>query len=351
MQIELEGEDVRIAQIQREQEDNLFGLENVVGIGVGRKIKGEEETDEPCLSVLVAQKVPSDLLDDRDRVPKTCKSIKTDVVEAGEIFAGQQMRGNGGDIGISVPPPTPPPPPLTLREPADEFPPFEEGIGIEALRTRRRPAEGGYSVGHVRITAGTIATGAIDQSPFPGIPRRYYLLSNNHVLANSNNARLGDPILQPGPADGGRFPRDVIGRLSRFVPIRFGGRPNYVDAAIAEVNFHDLDRSIFWIGVPRGKARVRPRDIVQKTGRTTSYTTGRVTAVNASVNVNYGGGRVARFVRQIVTTNMSAGGDSGSLVLDRDEKAIGLLFAGSSRATILNPIDLVESQLGVRVGF
>jgi len=55
--------------------------------------------------------------------------------------------------------------------------------------------------------------------------------------------------------------------------------------------------------------------LVQKTARTTNYTTGRITAINATVHVGYGGGRVARFIDQIVTTNISAGGDSGSLVL------------------------------------
>ena len=88
---------------------------------------------------------------------------------------------------------------------------------------------------------------------------------------------------------------------------------------------------------------------MQKTGRTTNYTTGRVTAINATVNVNYGGGRVARFIRQIVATNMSAGGDSGSLITDVQENAVGLLFAGSSRATIMNRIDYVQALLGIRV--
>ncbi|WDN90224.1 hypothetical protein BuS5_03195 [Desulfosarcina sp. BuS5] len=174
-------------------------------------------------------------------------------------------------------------------------------------------------------------------------------LSNNHVLANSNNARIGNPILQPGPYDGGRYPRDLIARLSRYVSIRFGGSSNYVDAAIAEGQFHDLDRQIYWIGYVKGVRAVRVGEIVQKTGRTTNYTTGRVTAINATVNVNYGGSRVARMVRQIITTNMSAGGDSGSLLCDLNENAVGLLFAGSSRVTIHNDIRYVQRLLGIRV--
>ena len=148
-------------------------------------------------------------------------------------------------------------------------------------------------------------------SAFPGMPGKYYILSNNHVLANSNMARIGDPVLQPGRYDGGTLPSDMIARLSRFVPIRFGGPLNLVDAAIAQADFHDIDREIYWVGYIKGVRTLRTiNEIVQKTGRTTNYTTGKVTHLNAIVNVNYGGGRIARMARQIVTTNMSAGGSA-----------------------------------------
>jgi hypothetical protein len=187
-----------------------------------------------------------------------------------------------------------------------------------------------------------------------GIPRRYYILSNNHVLANSNAANLGDPILQPGPYDGGAMPADQIARLSRFIPINFlpSRQINLVDAAIAEGRFHDLDREIYWVGYVRGWRRrsdVKVGTIVQKTGRTTNYTVGRITAVKATVDVGYGGGKVARFSDQIVTTNISAGGDSGSLVTSLDNVAVGLLFAGSSIATIVNQIEHVRNLLRVEV--
>ena len=89
--------------------------------------------------------------------------------------------------------------------------------------------------------------------------------------------------------------------------------------------------------------------IVKKTGRTTNFTTGRITAINATIDVNYGGGKVGRFVDQIVTTNMSAGGDSGSLVMTLDNIAVGLLFAGSSVAMIANQIENVRALLRVEV--
>jgi len=323
-ELKLEGKYQQIADIQEAEEDALLAKENVVGVGVGHKITAEQDTGEPCLTVFVSQKLDPELIRVNDMIPATVQKFKVDVVETGDIFAGIDAD--------------------------EELPETEEEVGIEALRVRVRPVEGGYSVGHYKITAGTYATAVYDAKPYPGIPRKYYVLSNNHVLANSNNARIGDPILQPGPYDGGRYPRDMIARLSRFVPIRFSGPCNYVDAAIAEGEFHVLDREIYWIGYVKGvRFMTKPGEIVQKTGRTTNYTTGKVTSINATVNVNYGGGRVAKFCRQILTTNMSAGGDSGSLLCDLNENAVGLLFAGSSRVTVHNHILYVQSLLGIRI--
>jgi hypothetical protein len=56
-----------------------------------------------------------------------------------------------------------------------------------------------------------------------------------------------------------------------------------------------------------------------------------------------------RFTDQIVTTNISAGGDSGSLVVTFDNVAVGLLFAGSSVATIVKQIENVRALLRVEV--
>ena len=300
---------------------------NVVGIGLGVKWKNGQPTGDPAVLVLVTHKIEKDALSKGDLIPAKVDEMQTDVLAIGYPMAG----------GAEQP-------------------------GIQTLAKRVRPAKGGYSVGHKNITAGTIATGAYDILPGGtisppthgvGIPPKFYLLSNNHVLANSNAASLGDHILQPGPFDGGTDPADLIATLSRFIPINFAvGASNLVDAALGEVQFHDLDREVYWNGPVRGwkrKSGVTVGMIVKKTGRTTNFTTGRITAINATVNVNYGGGKVGRFVDQIVTTNMSAGGDSGSLVMTLDNVAVGLLFAGSSVAMIANQIENVRALLRVEV--
>lgn len=318
-----------IAKASAIEQDALFSRQNVVGVATGNKITEEVDTGEPCITVFVTHKVGTEKLGTENIIPDEIEGYKTDVVETGEIFAG-------------------------LAGPSSEKMPMSEELGIETLRQRVRPVMGGFSVGHYKITAGTIATCVYDLKPFPGIPKKYYILSNNHVLANSNHASLGDPILQPGPVDGGSVPSDIVARLSRYIPIKFRTPTyiplNYVDAAIAEGDFHNLNRDIYWIGiVQQVKSNPRVGDLVEKTGRTTNFTTGRIIALHATIDVNYGGGRLARFTDQIVTSNMSAPGDSGSLVCDIKEGAVGLLFAGSSRVTIVNNILRVQSLLGIRL--
>ncbi len=303
--------------------------ENLVGMGLGVKWTNGQPTGKPALLALVRQKVDAEELSDDDKIPSKIEGMQTDVLAVGDLFAGQAE--------------------------AQEF----EAL---VLARRVRPVSGGYSVGHRNITAGTIATCVYDQFPQVaggvGIPTQYYILSNNHVLANSNNANHGDSILQPGPADGGVDPQDRIGTLSRFVPITFepdvprARHRNLVDAALAKGEFSDLKREIHWIGHVQGwlpRTQITAGMRVQKCGRTTNYSLGRITAVNATVDVNYGSGRVARFRDQIITSNMSAGGDSGSLIVDDDNQAVGLLFAGSTMATIVNQIQHVRSLLRIEI--
>lgn len=338
-----------IAAVQAETESKLLELPNVVGVAIGTKFEGEKDTGKSCLTALVAAKLDPAFLSKNELVPKKVKDVPTDVVEVGYIFAGDA---------------SPDGEPVLERQESYASEDIADTSRMDAsdalaatsvtLRNRVRPAMGGYSVGHHRITAGTIATCCYDLSPFPSTPSRYYILSNNHVLANSNNASIGDPILQPGRFDGGTLPGDVIARLTRYVPIKFHTattKPlNYVDAAIAEGNFHDLNREVYWGGYVKSLYTApKVNDIVQKTGRTTGFTTGKVTNINGTVDVNYGGGRIARFRNQIITTRMGAPGDSGSLVMNRDEAAVGLLFAGSSTRTIINNILMVQLLLKVRL--
>ena len=294
-------------------------LANVQGLGVGVKWKDGQPTGEEALVVLVSKKVPRAHLAGHELIPPKLGDIQTDVLQIG-------------------------------------FPEIQAvSFAYPDLRSRVRPAVGGVSLGHPNITAGTLGIPVSDRT---SVPHRFYVLSNNHVLADSNRAHLGDRILQPARLDGGREPEDTLAQLAQFIPVQIeppierDEHRNLVDAALAETHPADISPEIAQIGLVSGflfAHEVNVGMLVRKTGRTTGYTIGRVTVVNATVDVGYGPGLIARVQDQIVTTAMSAGGDSGSLVVTFDNLAVGLLFAGSPYATIVNQIEHVQNLLGIEI--
>jgi hypothetical protein len=229
--------------------------------------------------------------------------------------------------------------------------------GADPKRSFERPVPIGVSTGHPRVTAGTIGARVTDGS-------RTFALSNNHIFAAGNGGSEGDNLLQPGVADGGRDPDDAIGTLFDFEPLRFCQRiactPNRIDAAIALTSPEDLGNETpeDGYGTPRRRTVEPALGLeVQKFGRTTGLTRGRITGINATIDVSYRDG-IARFEDQIVISGgeggFSAGGDSGSLVVTKgallgDRRPVGLLFAGSNVSTLANPIDPVLERFGVRV--
>ena len=316
---------------------DLLPRKNVVACGLGYKIRGEEQTEELSVVVSVKRKEPEAQLSEHDLVPQQVDGMKTDVVETGHIRA-------------QVPTGDP--------------------------KARHRPAPPGVSIGHELITAGTF--GLVVQRN-----GERFILSNNHVLANSNDAAIGDPIRQPGPVDGGTS-ADQIAALEDFVPLDFGEQPgqcgvaqfaadvlnalaeltqsshrlrtveqtdgiNLMDAALARPLSPDLIiPEIMNIGFPTGTADVMLGQRVQKMGRTTGLTEGVVQQIDVTVNVDYNG-RTLRFTDQVFTSDMSQPGDSGSGILDMDKRVVGLLFAGSDRVTIFTPIERILSHFDVDI--
>ena len=169
--------------------------------------------------------------------------------------------------------------------------PFPSPVGWSPadLQRRVRPLRPGLSVGHPDVTAGTLG-GFVRRPGTDGL----LVLSNNHVLADSDAATEGDPALQPGVADGGTD-ADRIGTLAAFV--RLDADPgNLVDAAVAAL---DAGVAADPTAYPGGALRdtvaavdeVDPEELVEKVGRTTGHTRGRITAVEVDgVGVQYDDG-------------------------------------------------------------
>jgi hypothetical protein len=228
-------------------------------------------------------------------------------------------------------------------------------------QSRCRSLRIGCSVGHFNITAGTL--GAFVQDVVQGVT---YILSNNHVLADENRSHPGDQILQPGKYDNGVLSADTAALLTRFVPLNFRGT-NFVDCAIAAVDTSiqfDVN-SLDTLGQLSGP-RAAPIDIgvaVRKVGRTTGITRGSISVIELdNVAVGYDQG-VTDFDSQIEIESadpglFSDGGDSGSLIVDEDNRGLGLLFAGSDQGgtnslglTYANPLETVLTALSAHLIF
>lgn len=236
--------------------------------------------------------------------------------------------------------------------PGDEIPVIilETGdiVAHQENTARMRPCPGGFSVGHRNGGVGTYG-GNVRLGANYG-----FILSCNHVLANSNEAAEGDEILQPGVGDGGNLQDDIIARLDRWVPINFAGGENEVDCAIAQaVSSDDISRNVQGIGIPSSIANPSHNQEVRKSGRTTGLTTGRITSLNATTRVRLNN-RTAIFVNQLQYTRMSAAGDSGSLVWDLNTlSVVGLHTSGDDQFSygnrILRVLELLSRAFSIDI--
>jgi hypothetical protein len=335
-----------IHTLQTSQQTSLYKKKNVIGLGYGYRFTAGKRTANDTLVVLVSQKEAKKKLAAHEIVPSKIDGIDVDVRAVGKVIAHQSR--------------------------TDKW----------------RPAQPGVSIGHYLITAGTF--GAVVRDATTG---EKLILSNNHVMANSNDAFNGDAILQPGAIDGGRRPDDILAYLERFIRIEMGtpdgdggndngdckiarfivnflnrlakmsgsthrvvskkitAAANLVDAALAKpVDSSLISDEIVDIGTIKGTIEAELGMAVRKSGRTTAFTTGTIDMLGVAIDVSYGTGKTGHFENQIVTSDMSQPGDSGSLLVHGTEnKAVGLLFAGSDEITIHCPIHTVMDLLSITI--
>lgn len=215
-----------------------------------------------------------------------------------------------------------------------------------------------------------------------------YILSNNHVLAESDQGHVGDIIDQPGLIDGACTPLnrpgsvvDPVGTLKYVVPL--ASRQTNVDAALALAAPGAIDPSgaILGLGTPGADGqlsaappmagageRLNASNLgmeVAKSGRTTGLTCSNVDAVALTVKIDYyrDCAETEPYTTKTYTNQIGIGGshftdsgDSGALVLDAaNSQAIGLYFAGGTDGdghglSVANPIGDVLHELGAAAG-
>jgi hypothetical protein len=295
--------------------------ENVMGIGVGEKISSGRHTGVWAVKFFVRLKYPEAQLESKHRLPKSIDGLPVDVEETG-LFRPFATPAKQPVVKAATPNP----------------------------RTKLRPAQPGCSIGfqdpNPKVTvAGTFGALVRDKTSS-------YILSNNHVLADEDQLPPGSPIFQPGLLDRGDPNTDQIAELTKAVALQLKV-PNHVDCALAKLLKPSLaNNKILSIGAPQGTADAQIDMTVHKFGRTSGYSVGRISSVDTDVKLPYDIGTLT-FTGQIIILGLNgalfaAAGDSGSLILERStNRAVALLFAGSSSHTIANHIGDVLQALNV----
>lgn len=294
---------------ETEQYEYLLDKPNVVAVSV---------EDDGQLIVYVTQKIPEDQLPDDAIVSQNVEDDRdSDVREA------------GGEIRLHA-------------NPRDQHRPIKAGVS-EGPATKRIAGTGG-PIAEVEDPNNPHLASRVSQGD-------QVRVSNCHVYANSrpDGGQYGDPITQPARLDGGSD-RTILGPLIGYRPM--SGEPK-VDAAVRATSSHDTQGAL---DLPDGYPESIRRsyegmvgETVTKSGRTTGTSSADVEAVGASIRVRISDSRTVTFRDQIIAGHLSEPGDSGSPVFDSSGRLFGLLFAGSSRLTVLNKIANVETALGIRM--
>ncbi|HEX2137350.1 MAG TPA: TIR domain-containing protein [Microvirga sp.] len=213
---------------------------------------------------------------------------------------------------------------------------------------RVRPLRIGSSVGGLAMISGTLGAFAIDDSG------TVYLITAVFVTAEQDY-RIGAAMLQPAALDGGMWPRDRIGQVSRLLPL---GPSVPITNMVALVRLDDdvaLNAMIPFIGRITG-VRAIDGDIlgatVRKVGNATGLTTGQIVLINTDLRMaspDIESDDMITVTDALMATNMSGPGDAGALVVDDRNRAVGIIVAGSLTHTVIAPLDAVLRQFEVHL--
>ncbi len=291
--------------------------QNVVGVGVGEKISDGKATGVLSVKFFVQLKYAESQIRPEHLLPKVVAGLPVDVEPVGILR-----------------------PHASMPNPRVQWRPAQPGCSIGF----RYPARSSNRM------AGTLGAVVVDAEGTK------YILSNNHVLADEGRLKKGAPIFQAGILDlDASSAASEIAKLSRWISFD-QSKPLKVDCALAEPVMPDLlSKQILQIGAPQGTTDAVIDMMVHKFGRTTGYTAGRITSINADVVIGYETGTYT-FEDQIMiisldSNSFSMSGDSGALVVQRGpgQLAVGLLFAGSTTHSTANHISDVLQALQVKL--
>ncbi|MBC8098888.1 MAG: hypothetical protein H7Y11_05560 [Armatimonadetes bacterium] len=373
----------QVLQAQSTAEAQFLAKQHVVGVAIGYKISDGVMTDELAVMVLVPEKVATAQLASSDLIPRTVEGIRTDVIEVGDLRALASMPQNAKSRFR---------PTIPAGVSAGHYRVTAGTIGA-VVRDRATGDRLLLSNNHVFANNNDSAAGdsilqpgTLDGGVHPAdmvarleryIPLRFVedsqpgkpapiptpdpnapgcniiglFVAITNAIAGLTGSSQRIQVSSAAAASASSVSA-VVGTGHSITVAQALTPDNALDAALARplnpAMFEDVIRGI---GQINGTQAPTLGMTVRKSGRTTELTQGIITSLNATINITYdtvNGPRTARFTGQTLAQSISQGGDSGSLIVDAAQnRAVGLLFAGSPVATVFTPIDVVLAALNI----
>jgi hypothetical protein len=328
----------------------LLALPNVLHVSVGLKETGGKVSDQLCVRVYVKEKKRREQLAAGETVPAEVNGVPTDVNVVGSF---------------------------EFSEDNTRYRPIRGGIQFTNRIIDLNDAGNGTQIS--RGTLGCVAIDNTDNAPV--------VLGNWHVMY-ANSARNGDKVFQPPPtsipptnlADVPLRPSDTTDKIA---VLRRSVISASVDGAIAAIDVSScchccgihFSNEIIGLSVagnpPRstivGDERATSGMHVFKVGKSTARTEGVVVDDNYPSFKISRGGTDYTFTGQIAIQNsnplqpFSAHGDSGSVIINLNNKIVGLLFAAGKELNVkgvkqpfislANHISDVFTALKIRIAY
>jgi hypothetical protein len=228
---------------------------------------------------------------------------------------------------------------------------------------RSRPAQGGDSLSHHRAGAATLGCLVVDRVK----PNQVYILGDLSALCPAGVLpRVGEPIIQPGRADGGALSQDQIAALARWGTLQDDplAAADNVAAAIAQVrNLQDVSPEIRGRGFLKGVRPAAPGMTVFAVGRTSGLVSGEIAQIDAAIELGWPINQVSNphhtgdgaafisilFGGLIVCSLKMAPGDGGMILVDEDNYAVGLGFASGNDQAFFIPMQKALDALQVNL--
>ncbi|GDY29491.1 hypothetical protein [Gandjariella thermophila] len=320
-----------IRPVKKRVEDELLALPGVVAVDIGEQVTGGARTGRAAIVVTVLRKrheldVPTEHL-----IPREVAGVPVDVVEDAVVL-------HRALLTEGFPPPA--------AQGAERHDVVIGGISAGPARSvllvpPQAPRQGEY------VIVGTLGALVTDRAGAGDV----LALTTFHVACVDDAWQVGDEMLHPSRVDGGRCARDVVATLAR------AALSGSVDAAAVLLRPGRPYRPVITeVGPVAGTANPTLGTLVRKRGRATGLTVARVASLDATLSVDYGDGLGVRTLRDQVRVESAGGrfgdyGDSGAVLVDADNRIVGLYFAGngSGSAGYANPIGKVLDQLDVDV--